>query len=169
MAAAPRSSPEVHAVVGVAPNLKSLAFRRSTRSREACHARPTDDGGRRSRRRGAQRKFGRFREAGQSLVDSALSGIVDRIRKRLVRGADHGTNSARGNSLSGAATFYESSVQSVPLSSCGPLDAHARAACVDGEAATGRTWHDQGGAPATRPPRLRCVVLREIEQLPMEE
>jgi hypothetical protein len=27
MAAAPRSSPEVHAVVGAAPNLKSLVFR----------------------------------------------------------------------------------------------------------------------------------------------
>src|SRR6267143_3689142 len=117
----------------------------------------TDDGGGRSRRRGAQRKCGGFREAGQSLVDSALSGFVEHIRKRLVRGADHGTKSARGNSLGGAATFYESFVQSIPLSSCGPLDAHARAACVSGEAATGCTWHEQGGAPATRPPRLRCA------------
>src|SRR5216684_2647598 len=64
------------------------------------------------------------------MVDAALSSLVEHIRKRLVRGADHGTNSARGNSLGGAATFYESSVQSVPLSSSGALDAHARAARV---------------------------------------
>src|SRR3989441_7619208 len=81
-----------------------------TRSREECHARTTDDGGRRTRRRRPEWKCGGFREAGQALVNSALSGFVDRIRKRLVRGADHGTNSARGNSLSGAATFYENSV-----------------------------------------------------------
>src|SRR5882762_3200667 len=42
-----------------------------------CHARTTDDGGRRTRRRGAQRKCGGFREAGQALVDSALSGFVE--------------------------------------------------------------------------------------------
>src|SRR5207237_7658192 len=82
------------------------------------HARTTDDGGRRTRRRRPEWKCGGFREAGQALVDSAVSSFVEHIRKRLVSGADYGTNSARGNSVGGAATFYESSVQSIPLSSC---------------------------------------------------
>jgi hypothetical protein len=79
----------------------------ATRSRDACHARTTDDGGRRTRRRRPEWKCGGFREAGQALVDSAVSSFVEHIRKRLVRGADHGTNSARGNSLGGAATLRE--------------------------------------------------------------
>src|SRR5258705_9796701 len=57
-----------------------------------------------------------------SWIVSGSASCATQITERTLLGAIRS---------SGAATFYESSVQSVPLSSCGPLDAHARAACVD--------------------------------------